>query len=254
MSRNLVRALAASAVALTISWTRSASAQIDYTSNLGALFAADYQDTGSGPQPQNNPFGDWRFLAKDGTTTGLVSKPGGLGASGQAGWENNPTQGGPWTYFANSNWMPGINIHPAVVGHAPQQAVWTAPASVNAGGISIAGSFEQIFRNDPVRVERLSIFKNGSATADFTVDSVPPPDDSGLLLTKVDFSKSFNIAPGDTLKFSIDGSGTGGSGVVTFVAWNVVLTETAAIPEPATVGMLMLGVLRIPGWRRRQAA
>jgi hypothetical protein len=242
MSRNSLRALVASAAALALSfgWTRSASAQIDYTSNLGALFAADYQDTGSGAQPQNNPFGDWRFLAKDGTTTSLISKPGGLTASGQAGWENNPSQGGPWTYFANSNWQPGITIHPAVVGHAPMEALWTAPAAVNAGGISISGSLEQLF--EQTRILRLSIFKNGSAAADFFVDAVPPVVD-GLVLNQVNFTKSFNIAPGDTLKFRVDGSGAGGSGVPTFGAWNVVLSETAAVPEPACISLLGLGAL-----------
>ncbi|MCC6492768.1 MAG: hypothetical protein IT424_07090 [Pirellulales bacterium] len=69
-----------------------ATAQVDYSRSLAADFAADYADTGSGPQPQNNPFGDWTFLPKDDGASTLVSVPGGLPASGQAGWGTDPAQ------------------------------------------------------------------------------------------------------------------------------------------------------------------
>jgi hypothetical protein len=225
---------------------RPAAAQIDYSSDLAALFAADYQDTGSGPQPQNNPFGDWRFLAQDGTTTNLVSKPGGLTASGQAGWETNPPAGGPWTYF-RAPWQPGVTVVPGVAGHAPMEAVWTAPAAVNAGGVSISGSIEQMFED--ARRLRLSIFKNGAANASFTVDALPPIV-NGVLLQRVDFGAvNVPVVAGDTLKFRVDGSGTGGNGVPTFGAWNVILSEN--VPEPASAGMLVAGVTAMLACRRR---
>jgi hypothetical protein len=226
-----------------------ATAQIDYSSNLGSLFAADYQDTGSGPQPQNNPFGDWRFFAIDGTTTSLVSKPGGLTASGQAGWENEPAQGGPWTYF-RPPWQPGVTVVPGVAGHAPMEALWTAPAAANAGAVSISGSIEQMFED--ARRLRLAIFKNADATASFFVDSLPPIA-NGVALQRVDFGPVvITVAPGDTLKFRVDGSGTGGNGVPTFGAWNVVLTE--AVPEPASAGLAAGGLVALLALRSRRPA
>ncbi|MCC6492767.1 MAG: PEP-CTERM sorting domain-containing protein [Pirellulales bacterium] len=121
------------------------------------------------------------------------------------------------------------------MGHAPQEVIWTAPASVNAGGISISGAIEQLFEQS--RVQRLAVFKNGGATALFSVDSLPPIV-NGVVLQKVSFGPwDIAVAPGDTLKFRVDGSGAGGSGVPTFVAWDVTLSEFV-IPEPATAGML----------------
>jgi hypothetical protein len=253
MSRSLlVRLIATGALfALVVSFTRPAAAQIDYSSNLGALFAADYQDTGSGLQPQNNPFGDWRFLAKDGTTTGLISKPSGLTASGQGGWENDPTQGGPWTYF-RAPWQPGVTVIPGVAGHAPMEAVWTAPAAVNAGGISISGSIEQMFEKS--RQLRLSIFRNSQASPFYFVDALAPTID-GLVLNRVNFGPlNLPVVPGDTLKFRVDGGGANGNGVPTFGAWYVVLTETTAIPEPVGAGMIATGAFVLAAWRRRRAA
>jgi len=225
-----------------------AVAQVDYSTSLAANFEADYMDTGSGPQPQNNPFGDWRFLGVNGTTADLISKPGGLTASGQAGWENEPAQGGPWTYFRGP-WQPGVTIIPSLAGHAPQEVVWTAPASVNAGGISISGAIEQMFEQS--RVQRLAVFKNNDANASFFVDTLPPIV-NGVILQKVDFGPwNIPVSPGDTLKFRVDGSGAGGSGVPTFVAWDVALTEI--VPEPATAGMLLACGLGMIGLRRRRA-
>ncbi len=178
----------------------------------------------------------------------------GLPASGQPGWDAEPSSGGPGTYFA-TQWQPGVTIDPRVEGHAKNDVLWTAPASVNAGGVSLTGSIEQLFANPdpaPGRIQRLAVYKNGAATPAFFVDSLPPIVD-GVLLNRVNFGPvTIPVVPGDTLNFLVDGSGAGGNGIVTFVAWDVQLNE-AVVPEPATVGLMLTGLLAFVGRRRRKS-
>jgi hypothetical protein len=232
-----------------------ASAQLDYSSDLGLAFKATYPGSDPAAFPPSSPtFGDWALRGPDGTPASLIAKNG-LPASGQSGWDANPTAGAPYTYFA-AQWQPGVTIDPRVQGHAKHDVLWTAPASVNAGGVALTGSLEQLFENadpggGPSRIERLSVFKNSSATATYFVDFKIPVVD-GILLDRVNFGPiPIAVAPGDTLKFLVDGSGAGGSGVVTFVAWDVQLNEIA-VPEPATAGLLVTGLLAFVGCRRRR--
>ncbi|HMP06573.1 MAG TPA: hypothetical protein PJ982_09505, partial [Lacipirellulaceae bacterium] len=163
-----------------------------------------------------------------------------------------PSQGAPYTYFA-AQWFPGVTIDPRVQGHARHDVLWTAPASVNAGGIEIRGSIEQLFENPdpaPGRIQRLSVFKNGAAYPSFFVDSLQPVVD-GVILNRVDFGPVLiPVVPGDTLRFLVDGSGAGGNGIVTFVAWNVQLHE--AVPEPAAAGLAMASCVALLAAARRR--
>jgi hypothetical protein len=238
----------------------SLAATIDYSDDLAADFTATYpagiqQPTGD-VAPVGNPFGAWTLHGKDGTSSSLVSVGSGvngpgLPASGQAGWDNVPDQGGPWTYYAQQ-FQPGVNINgpngPRMGGHGPQEIIWTAPANVDAGGVTIKGEFEQVF--EKTREMRLSIYKNGSATPFYFVNALPPIVD-GVILQKVTVGPvDIAVNPGDTLKFSVAPSGNPNiaqGNVPTFVAWDVQLNEKAVVPEPASIMLLIVGGLLMIG-------
>jgi hypothetical protein len=224
------------------------AALIDYSDDLAADFTATYpggiqQPTGD-MAPVGNPFGAWALHGSDHTTASLVPVGSGafgpgLPASGQAGWNNTTNFGGPWTYFAQQ-FQPGVNINgpngPRMNGHGPQEILWTAPANVDAGGVTITGQLEQEFQNN--REMRLSIYKNGSATPLYFVNALPPIVD-GVILQKVTIGPiDVAVNPGDTLKFSLAPSGNPNldqGNVPTFAAWDVQLNEKAVVPEPATI-------------------
>lgn len=218
---------------------------LDYNASLGADFSATY----AGGLPTANPFGPWELHGPNGLASDLTAVAGGIPASGQAGWCQGAAgvcNGDPTSSYFQPPWQPGVTIMSGVAGHGPQEAVWTAPAAVDSGGVAIVGSIEQMF--EKARLMRLSVFKNNSATAAFTFDAMPPVVD-GVVLQRVNFGPA-NIAvnPGDKLRFLMDGSGAGGNGVPTFVAWNVELRE---IPEPTCIVLLLLGAAGFIGFRRR---
>ncbi|MEX2172111.1 MAG: PEP-CTERM sorting domain-containing protein [Pirellulales bacterium] len=219
-------------------------AQLDYSASLGADFRANVGGVVGG-QPTSNPFGanlEWTFLPPAGKS--LASVPGGIPASGQAGWcqsdDGTSCNGDPtWSYFSTP-WQPGVTIEPGLTGHGPQELLWTAPANINEGGVAISGSIEQLF--ETARRMRLSVFKNGNATAAFTVDALPPFV-NGVLLQRVNFGPlDVFVGAGDTLLFRMDGSGEGGNGVPTFVAWDLSLREAVVVPEPTTIALLLTGL------------
>lgn len=231
-------------------------AVLDYSSSLATEFKATFPggDPGAGA-PVGNPFGDWALLGPGGSPSELIAVAGGLPASGQPGWCEGSagacTTPAPYTYFGTA-WQPGITIDPRVVGHANMSALWTAPANIDEGGVSITGSIEQLF--EPTRVLRLSVYKNGSASPSYFIDSQPPTV-NGVILNRVDFGPAeIAVSPGDTLNFVVDGSGEGGEGIPTFAAWDVTLTEARVVPEPATVCMLILATMLLGGNRSLQRA
>lgn len=231
-----------------------AAAVLDYSSSLAASFKATFPggDPGAGA-PVGNPFGEWALLGPGGLTSELVAVGGGLPASGQPGWCEGSagacTTPAPYTYFA-TQWQPGVTIDPRIAGHGPQQVLWTAPANIDEGGVSIGGAIEQLF--ETARRMRLSVYKNNSATASFFVDSLPPIV-NGVILQKVTFGPAdILVQPGDTLKFVLDGSGTGGNGIPTFAAWDVTLTEKTLVPEPTALCLLALGAGLFWGTGRRR--
>lgn len=228
-------------------------AQLDYSASLGADFRANVGGV-IGGQPTSNPFGanlEWTFLPPPGKS--LASVPGGIPASGQAGWcqsDDGTSCNGDatWSYFSTP-WQPGVTIEPGLTGHGPQEVLWTAPANINEGGVAISGSIEQLF--ETARRMRLSVFKNGSATAAFTVDALPPIV-NGVLLQKVNFGPlDVLVSSGDTLLFRMDGSGEGGNGIPTFVAWDLSLSEAVVVPEPMTIALLLAGLAAIGLVKRR---
>src|SRR4051812_29486960 len=230
------------AVACAMLWSQRASAA--YIDSVAADFQADSGGSPFGGLPTNNPFGpnsEWTFLGSNGLASGLI-KSGGVPASGQPGWCDSTdgvscTSGGPFTYTANSFWQPGQTIHPGVMGHGPESTVWTAPASVVEGNVSIAGAIEQIF--EPTRKMRLSIYKNGNANPFFFVDATPPIV-NGVILQPVAFGPVIvPVVPGDKLAFKIFPSPTG-NGIPTFINWNVTLTSTA-VPESASAMLVAFG-------------
>lgn len=239
---------------------QSARALIDYARSVGADYQTDSGGSPFGGLPTSNPFGpnsEWAFRGSNGLISGLI-KSGGMPASGQAGWCDstdgiNCTSGGPFTYSANSFWQPGQTIHPGVMGHGPQDTLWTAPASIDEGAVTIAGSLEQIF--EPTREMRLSIFKNSDANPFFFIDALPPIV-NGVILQPVNFGPIMvSIVPGDTLNFRIFPSGSpppAQAGVPTFINWNVTLTESV-VPEPASAMLVaMAGLLFGAVVRRRR--
>jgi hypothetical protein len=212
---------------------------LDYNANLGSDFAASY----SGGLPTANPFGantEWELHGPDGLPSSLTAVPGGIPASGQAGWcvgAAGACEGTPLHSYFQAPWQPGVTVVPGIAGHGPQEVLWTAPASVDEGAIAIVGSVEQMF--ETARRMRLSVFKNDATSPEFTVDSLPPVVD-GVVLQRMNFGP-FTVAvnPGDTLRMLMDGSGAGGNGTPTFSAWNVELRE---IPEPGSIAMLLTGL------------
>jgi len=245
--RQLTAAVAA--VGAAVMSAQMAFAQLDYSSSLAAEFTATFPggDPSAGA-PSSPTFGDWALRGEDGTSASLQALAGGLPASGQPGWDANPTLGARYTYFA-TQWQPGVTISPRIAGHFQHDVLWTAPASVNAGGVELSGSFEQLF--EPARVLRISVYKNSDPTPVFFVDAKPPIV-NGVILQRVDFGPvTIPVAPGDTLKFFGDGSGAGGTGVVTFGAWDARLTEVV-IPEPGSAGLLVTGLLAWVARRRRR--
>lgn len=248
--RRLTAAVAA--VGAAVLSAQAAFAQLDYSSDLAAEFTATFPggDPGAGA-PSSPTFGDWALRGDSGASpANLVALAGGLPASGQPGWDNVPSLGARYTYFA-TQWQPGVTVSPRIAGHFQHDVLWTAPASVNAGGVELRGSIEQMF--ETARRLRISVYKNSNPVPVFFVDALPPIV-NGVLLQKVDFGPvTIPVAPGDTLKFFGDGSGAGGTGVVTFGAWNARLTEVVAIPEPATAGLLITGLLAFVGRRHRRS-
>lgn len=234
--------------------TQPAWAVLDYSSSLATSFKATFPggDPGAGA-PAGNPFGDWALLGPGGSPSELVAVGGGLPASGQPGWCEGSagacTTPAPYTYFA-TQWQPGVTIDPRIAGHGPQQVLWTAPANIDEGGVSISGAIEQLF--ETARRMRISVYKNDSATASYFVDALPPIV-NGVILQKVTFGPAdILVSSGETLKFVLDGSGAGGTGVATFAAWDVTLTEKTLVPEPTAVCLLALGAGLIWGTGRRR--
>ena len=119
-----------------------------------------------------------------------------------------------------------MTIHPGVVGHGPQEVLWTAPASVDEGGVTLTGSHEQLFEQN--REMRLSVFKNGSAVPEFFVDALPPIVD-GVVLQRVNWGPmSVAVNPGDTLLLKFDASfdpPPSNAQSVTFFVWDMRITE-----------------------------
>jgi hypothetical protein len=251
-------ALAALSMVAAVLWTQPAWALLDYARSVGADFQTDSGGSPFGGLPTSNPFGpngEWAFRGSNGAISGLI-KSGGMPASGQAGWCDSTdgvscTSGGPFTYSANSFWQPGQTIHPGVMGHGPHDTLWTAPASIDEGAVTIVGSMEQIF--EPTREMRLSIFKNSDATPFFFIDAIPPIV-NGVILQPVNFGPiTVPIVPGDKLNFRIFPSASPpppNAGVPTFVNWNVTLTESV-IPEPASAMLLAVGGLLVGAVVRR---
>ncbi|MEX2307981.1 MAG: PEP-CTERM sorting domain-containing protein [Pirellulales bacterium] len=259
-------AVVATLICLSL-FAQSAWAVVDYTRSIGADFQATYPGgihNATGDQaPVGNPFGpnsEWEFHGVNGLASDLVSVGSGihgpgLPASGQAGWRESTLTNGTWTYFAQQ-FQPGVTVNPRVNGHGPQEALWTAPASVDEGGISISGSIEQLF--EPNREMRLSIYKNASATPFFSVDALPPIV-NGVLLQRVDFGPvDVAIQPGDTLLMTVFPSNDpppSQAHIPTFAAWNLTFTEFV-IPEPASMMLLMFGAIAVgmADFRRRRCA
>src|SRR5690606_38069407 len=108
----------------------------------------------------------------------------------------------------------------AMAGHGPYRIVWTAPSSVDLGGIEISGLFTQA-PFEAARQMQLRIFKN-----DFAEPLISLAADFAVQSTVLDLPETIvAMQPGDTLTIIIDGSGPQGNGIATFAAWNVILTE-----------------------------
>lgn len=258
-SRGRLCAMLVSVILCLALSAQSAWAVIDYARSIGLDYQTDSGGSPFGGLPTSNPFGpnsEWTFRGQNGLISELI-KSSSMPASGQAGWCQSSdgttcTSGGPFTYSANSFWQPGQTIHPGVMGHGPHDALWTAPASIDEGAVTIVGSLEQIF--EPTREMRLSIFKNADATPLFFVDALPPIV-NGVILQPVNFGPiTVPIVPGDKLNFRIFPSGSpppAQAGVPTFINWNLTLTETF-IPEPASAMLLAIGGILAGAFGRRR--
>ena len=159
-----------------------------------------------------------------------------------------PPDGDPISYFG-SPFQPGVTypnfgISDGLMGgHGPQEIAWTAPASVDAGGVNLSGAIEQLF--EPNRVLALTVEKVGTGQV-FDV-TASPPTVPGLTLNRVDFGPTFiAVSPGEQLIFRVQGVGT----PATFTAWDVRLTE--AVPEPGTLVLAATCGLLGFGMRRRK--
>jgi hypothetical protein len=185
------------------------------TWDMAADFAADFV----GNLPQHNPNSVWSYLGTDGSTSSLVRTTGD-GSSG-------PSTFGVGSGWADSSGVPSYARSGAfgfpgggMAGHGPDRIVFTAPAALDLGGVSLSGYFAQA-PFEPARQMEMRIYKNDFATPLLTVDAnfitqnmiVPLP------------ATQFAMKPGDTLTIVIDGSGSQGNGIATFSTWNVVVHE-----------------------------
>jgi hypothetical protein len=184
------------------------------TWNLAADFSASFV----AGVPQENPNGPWSYLGRDGTTDSLVvtngSSPNTFGVG--AGWADS---GGVPSY-ARGGVFGFPNATAAMAGHGPNRILWTAPASVDLGGVEITGLFTQA-TFESTRQMQIRIYKNDFADPLLTLDADFAMPNMVLSLP----ATLVAMEAGDTLTIMVDGSGPRGNGVATFAAWNVVITE-----------------------------
>ncbi|MBD16166.1 MAG: hypothetical protein CMJ72_13560 [Planctomycetaceae bacterium] len=183
-----------------------------YAHSAADDFAADF----SGGLPQNNPNGDWTYLASDDTTTSLIASDGtnpintyGIGA----GW----VQAGGFPSYA----IGGALSLPTgtIAGHGPQKVIWTAPADVDMGAVQLSGELTQLL-GQSARQMQLSIFKNGNAAPFLLVAADSINQSTSILPPSI-----VAMDPGDTLTIVVDGSGPQGNGISTFSAWDIDILE-----------------------------
>ena len=243
------RLSSASILALLIAvvlFSTPAAAQNDYSQSIGADFVAQPTDV--------NPFGpnaEWELHGRSGTTADLASVGGGLPASGQAGWCQSDdgvscTDPTGQTQYFSAQWQSGVTIIPGVGGHGAQEVVWTAPANVNGGAVSLSGSLEQLFETE--RELELKVTKGGSTVLSVLslIPTVP-----GAVLQRVDFGPvSVGVNPGDSLTISVDASGNAPNPAATFGTWDLTITE---IPEPTSITILLASASLLLVQRRRQS-
>jgi hypothetical protein len=184
------------------------------TWNMASDFAADFV----AGLPQDNPNGPWAYYSTDGSTSSLVATNGtnpntfGVGA----GWA--PLGGVP--SYARGGAFGFPNANAAMAGHGPNRIVWTAPESVDLGGVEITGLFTQA-PFEAARQMQLQIYKNDFINPLITLDADFDVQDSVLSVPTTHVA----MQPGDTLTVVIDGAGPMGNGIATFAAWNVVITD-----------------------------
>ena len=259
ISKLVTTLLTSTAMVLTELSAYSQSTIVDYAQNIGSDFLADYAPVSN--LPQNNPFGphaEWELIGRNDIAAGGIGRnppassvidlvaTTSIPASGQNGWwvdqtqttsPNNPSYG----YF-QSGWPSpsGDSLPPrsgGIAGHGFHEAVWTAPVSVDSGGIEVSGWIEQLF--EAGRQIQLRLFLNNETESRLLVNTVAPPDNSAVTTTVIEFGPIVIPIedPGfDALYFFIDGAGPSGNTINTFSGWNVELTEVAVNQPTLGVG------------------
>ncbi len=244
--KNFFSALLVVAVALV-----AQSAQAAVINSL----ANDYFNDFVANLPQNNPAGPWTFYGNGNAqgapvlnAVGNVS-PGGIGA----GWDD-PNSVIGYARGGGFGLGPGggdtVNTH---VGDAPGQP---NPAQAKIDYLVPTTSLYKLTQNlqqvfEASRSIRYDVYLNdfnGSSPANLLgrIDSggTTPGPSPGIFNT----TSSVSLNAGDVLTLIVDGSGTGGSGLGTFVGYNLIVDQ---IPEPATCLLLGSGLCGLLMVRRR---
>jgi hypothetical protein len=235
------RCLAALAVLLVASSAAEAGPVFDV--------AADFSAT-------SNPTGPWSYGYSPtlGGPFVLFTEPGpffGLDTWGDPGYlylaaYHNGTPD-PIVFLLGIRYEPGqFGLHP---GPAGEYAVarFTAPA---AGVVSVAAAFVGIDPGGPLSplgtTTDVHVLHNGTAV--FGDEVV------GFGTTR-GYSDTVFLAAGDTLDFAV-GIGTNGTDFndSTGVAATITYVDPAAVPEPASVGLLACGAVGLLGYARRRRA
>ena len=242
------------AVALSLSIVSTSHAA--FIESVADIFQADFT-AASGTLPVTNvglatPNGGAITFYANGDaqgTSSLVAGPATPGGPG-TGWDDLSTA---ISYNRGGAWGIGPGAGDAIVGHGGDGATlnpaehkidYTVPVS---GNYDLTGNIQQPF--EAARSMRFQLFNN-----DFTGAGVPIIDIEtggetgpapGVSATEVGVS----LTAGDILTVIVDGSGSLGTQVGTWVGFN--LTVENVIPEPASLALMGLGSILVMSCRRR---
>lgn len=215
--------------------------------------ANDYFNDFVANLPQNNPFGPWTMYENGGTqgapNMNAVANisPGGLGA----GWDD-PNSIIGYARGGGFGMGPGggdtVNGHTGDAPGGPNPAQNKVDYAVPATSTyNLTMNIQQAF--EASRSMRFDVYLNDFNGAN-PANLLGRVESGGVQTPPGNFTNINNVSlsAGDVLTLIIDGSGTGGNGIGTFMGFNLVVDQ---IPEPTSALLIGLGLSGLALSRRR---